>query len=65
MFIILAALLLVIGIVVALRGRAALRAGRTGYGWTIVSVGLMLVAVAALMLWAVFAFYSQPCVGCM
>jgi hypothetical protein len=65
MFIILAALLLAIGIFVALRGRAALPAGRTGYGWTMVSVGLLLVALAALMLWAVFAFYSQPCLGCM
>ena len=65
MFIILAALLLVIGLFVALGGRASLKVGRSGQGWTMTGIGLLLIASGAVMLWGVFAFYSQPCPGCM
>ena len=65
MFIILAAVLLVIGVLVALRGRTTLKAGRSGHGWTMMGIGLLLIVSAALMLWGVFAFYSQPCAQCM
>jgi hypothetical protein len=65
MLIILAAVLLIVGLVLAFGGRKALKAGRTNGGWVLVIVGSLLTVAAALMVWAVFAFHSQPCAQCM
>jgi hypothetical protein len=65
MLIILAAVILIVGIVLAFGGRKALKAGRSNGGWVRLILGSLLTVAAALMVWAVFAFYSQPCAQCM
>ena len=65
MLIILAGALLIVGLFIAFRASKALRARRSSGGWIMATIALLLIVTAAMMLWAVFAFYAQPCAQCM
>lgn len=60
MIIILAFVLLVLGLFALWTGRKAVKAARPVFGLTTTAIGTVLVALALFMVWAVFAFYSQP-----
>jgi hypothetical protein len=65
MFIFLDGLLLIVGLFTVSLARKALKAGQSGAGWIMAAMGSLLIVAAALMMWALFAFYSQPCSHCM
>jgi hypothetical protein len=60
MFIILAFVLLSLGVFMIWTGRKGVKAMRPLLGWTTTAIGIVLIALALFMVWAVFAFYSQP-----
>lgn len=60
MFIILAFVLLSLGVFMIWTERKGVKAMRPVLGWTTTAIGIVLIALALFMVWAVFAFYSQP-----